>query len=62
MYGTVCEGVIYERGFIAIYHDWCEGFSTYSRIGMAMGWDGDGFCLPHPHPLLTYTYPLPYPY
>jgi len=31
MYGTVCEGVIYERGFIGIYHDWCENFSTYSR-------------------------------
>ncbi|KAB2604864.1 methyltransferase PMT14 [Pyrus ussuriensis x Pyrus communis] len=22
-------GVIYERGLIGIYHDWCEGFSTY---------------------------------
>ncbi|XP_019165880.1 PREDICTED: probable methyltransferase PMT2 [Ipomoea nil] len=24
-------GVIYERGMIGIYHDWCEGFSTYPR-------------------------------
>ncbi|CAH9091936.1 unnamed protein product [Cuscuta epithymum] len=24
-------GVIYERGLIGIYHDWCEGFSTYPR-------------------------------
>ncbi|XLU61860.1 hypothetical protein S245_021069 [Arachis hypogaea] len=22
-------GVIYERGLIGIYHDWCEAFSTY---------------------------------
>ncbi|KAL9225922.1 hypothetical protein vseg_001796 [Gypsophila vaccaria] len=24
-------GVIYERGLTGIYHDWCEGFSTYPR-------------------------------
>ncbi|KAA8532983.1 hypothetical protein F0562_032900 [Nyssa sinensis] len=24
-------GVVYERGLIGIYHDWCEGFSTYPR-------------------------------
>ncbi|KAM0884090.1 hypothetical protein ACQ4PT_031217 [Festuca glaucescens] len=24
-------GIIYERGFIGIYHDWCEAFSTYPR-------------------------------
>ena len=24
-------GVIYERGFIGTYHDWCEAFSTYPR-------------------------------
>uniref|UniRef100_A0A7N0UGP8 Methyltransferase n=1 Tax=Kalanchoe fedtschenkoi TaxID=63787 RepID=A0A7N0UGP8_KALFE len=24
-------GVIYERGFIGIYQDWCEAFSTYPR-------------------------------
>ncbi|KAJ4957261.1 hypothetical protein NE237_014044 [Protea cynaroides] len=24
-------GVIYERGLIRIYHDWCEAFSTYPR-------------------------------
>ncbi|CAK9173361.1 unnamed protein product [Ilex paraguariensis] len=24
-------GVIYERGLIGSYHDWCEGFSTYPR-------------------------------
>ncbi|XP_047340811.1 probable methyltransferase PMT14 [Impatiens glandulifera] len=24
-------GVIYERGLMGIYHDWCEGFSTYPR-------------------------------
>ncbi|KAF7828529.1 putative methyltransferase PMT14 [Senna tora] len=24
-------GVIYERGLLGIYHDWCEGFSTYPR-------------------------------
>ncbi|PSR91661.1 Methyltransferase [Actinidia chinensis var. chinensis] len=24
-------GVVYERGLIGTYHDWCEGFSTYPR-------------------------------
>ncbi|XP_057519180.1 probable methyltransferase PMT14 [Amaranthus tricolor] len=24
-------GVVYERGLIGLYHDWCEGFSTYPR-------------------------------
>ncbi|KAM7250303.1 hypothetical protein ACFE04_022186 [Oxalis oulophora] len=24
-------GVVYERGLIGIYHDWCESFSTYPR-------------------------------
>lgn len=24
-------GVIYERGFIGTYNDWCEAFSTYPR-------------------------------
>ncbi|KAK4769032.1 hypothetical protein SAY86_027182 [Trapa natans] len=24
-------GIVYERGLIGIYHDWCEGFSTYPR-------------------------------
>ncbi|XP_071722354.1 probable methyltransferase PMT14 [Rutidosis leptorrhynchoides] len=24
-------GIIYQRGLIGIYHDWCEGFSTYPR-------------------------------
>ncbi|PKA63318.1 putative methyltransferase PMT18 [Apostasia shenzhenica] len=24
-------GVVYERGFIGAYHDWCEAFSTYPR-------------------------------
>ncbi|PWA58507.1 S-adenosyl-L-methionine-dependent methyltransferases superfamily protein [Artemisia annua] len=24
-------GVIYERGFLGVYHDWCEAFSTYPR-------------------------------
>lgn len=24
-------GAIYERGLTGIYHDWCEGFSTYPR-------------------------------
>ncbi|KAK2973540.1 hypothetical protein RJ640_010595 [Escallonia rubra] len=24
-------GVVYERGLIGIYHDWCEAFSTYPR-------------------------------
>ncbi|KAI8543363.1 hypothetical protein RHMOL_Rhmol08G0211500 [Rhododendron molle] len=32
---TVAEkdtlGVIFERGLIGIYHDWCEAFSTYPR-------------------------------
>lgn len=31
---TIAEntlGVIYERGLIGMYHDWCEGFSTYPR-------------------------------
>ena len=23
--------VIYERGLIGVYHDWCEPFSTYPR-------------------------------
>lgn len=24
-------GVVFERGLTGIYHDWCEGFSTYPR-------------------------------
>ncbi|XP_024542956.1 probable methyltransferase PMT16 [Selaginella moellendorffii] len=24
-------GVVYERGLIGVYHDWCEAFSTYPR-------------------------------
>ncbi|KAG0453289.1 hypothetical protein HPP92_025953 [Vanilla planifolia] len=24
-------GVIYDRGLIGVYHDWCEAFSTYPR-------------------------------
>lgn len=31
---TIAEdtlGIIYERGLIGIYHDWCEAFSTYPR-------------------------------
>ena len=24
-------GLIYERGFIGTYQDWCEAFSTYPR-------------------------------
>lgn len=24
-------GVVYERGFIGTYQDWCEAFSTYPR-------------------------------
>ncbi|KAM0027865.1 putative S-adenosyl-L-methionine-dependent methyltransferase [Helianthus debilis subsp. tardiflorus] len=24
-------GIIYERGFVGVYHDWCEAFSTYPR-------------------------------
>ncbi|KAJ3675272.1 hypothetical protein LUZ60_004314 [Juncus effusus] len=24
-------GVVYERGMVGIYHDWCEAFSTYPR-------------------------------
>ncbi|CAL1406293.1 unnamed protein product [Linum trigynum] len=24
-------GVVFERGLIGIYHDWCEAFSTYPR-------------------------------
>ncbi|XP_006662085.1 probable methyltransferase PMT2 [Oryza brachyantha] len=24
-------GIVYERGLIGIYHDWCEAFSTYPR-------------------------------
>ncbi|XP_008784684.1 probable methyltransferase PMT2 [Phoenix dactylifera] len=24
-------GIIYERGLIGMYHDWCEAFSTYPR-------------------------------
>jgi hypothetical protein len=23
--------VIFERGLLGIYHDWCESFSTYPR-------------------------------
>jgi len=23
--------IIYERGLIGVYHDWCEPFSTYPR-------------------------------
>lgn len=24
-------GVVFERGFIGTYHDWCEAFSSYPR-------------------------------
>ncbi|XP_020276878.1 probable methyltransferase PMT17 [Asparagus officinalis] len=33
-------GVIYERGFIGTYQDWCEAFSTYPRTYDLMHADG----------------------
>lgn len=33
-------GVIYERGLIGIYHDWCEGFSSYPRTYDLLHADG----------------------
>ncbi|KAK8944103.1 putative methyltransferase PMT17 [Platanthera zijinensis] len=33
-------GVIYERGFIGTYHDWCEAFSTYPRTYDLIHGDG----------------------
>ncbi|XP_040384887.1 probable methyltransferase PMT2 [Oryza brachyantha] len=41
---TVAElstlGVVYERGLIGIYHDWCEAFSTYPRTYDLIHGDG----------------------
>ena len=33
-------GVIYERGFIGTYQDWCEAFSTYPRTYDLLHADG----------------------
>ncbi|KAG1359132.1 putative methyltransferase PMT21 [Cocos nucifera] len=33
-------GVIYDRGLIGIYHDWCEAFSTYPRTYDLLHLDG----------------------
>ncbi|XP_073101669.1 probable methyltransferase PMT21 isoform X1 [Elaeis guineensis] len=30
-YGVNSLGVVYDRGLIGTYHDWCEAFSTYPR-------------------------------
>ncbi|XP_058104813.1 probable pectin methyltransferase QUA3 [Magnolia sinica] len=30
-YNQSTLGVIYDRGLIGVYHDWCEAFSTYPR-------------------------------
>jgi len=50
------------RSMLSIMASVSDALLTSSLVGMAIGWGGDGFCLPHPHPLLPYTYLLPYPY
>ncbi|XP_078432330.1 putative methyltransferase PMT17 [Wolffia australiana] len=47
--GVDTLGVIYERGFIGTYQDWCEAFSTYPRTYDLLHGDGifslyDGRC------------------
>ncbi|KAL0914205.1 hypothetical protein M5K25_017717 [Dendrobium thyrsiflorum] len=39
-YGPNSLGVIYDRGLIGTYHDWCEPFSTYPRTYDLLHLDG----------------------
>ncbi|XP_074574953.1 putative methyltransferase PMT21 [Curcuma longa] len=39
-YGTNSLGVVYDRGLIGVYHDWCEPFSTYPRTYDLLHLDG----------------------
>ncbi|XP_031502780.1 probable methyltransferase PMT21 [Nymphaea colorata] len=39
-YGTKNLGVVYDRGLIGVYHDWCEPFSTYPRTYDLLHLDG----------------------
>ncbi|XP_020083665.1 probable methyltransferase PMT21 isoform X2 [Ananas comosus] len=39
-YGVNSLGVVYDRGLIGTYHDWCEAFSTYPRTYDLLHLDG----------------------
>ncbi|KAI6669321.1 hypothetical protein NL676_004206 [Syzygium grande] len=39
-YGANTLAVVYDRGFIGTYHDWCEAFSTYPRTYDLLHLDG----------------------
>ncbi|WOK99057.1 putative methyltransferase PMT21 [Canna indica] len=39
-YGANSLGVVYDRGLIGTYHDWCEPFSTYPRTYDLLHLDG----------------------
>ncbi|RRT71120.1 hypothetical protein B296_00014713 [Ensete ventricosum] len=39
-YGPNSLGVVYDRGLIGTYHDWCEPFSTYPRTYDLLHLDG----------------------
>ncbi|XP_019058134.1 PREDICTED: probable methyltransferase PMT20 [Tarenaya hassleriana] len=39
-YGANTLPVVYDRGLIGIYHDWCEAFSTYPRTYDLLHLDG----------------------
>ncbi|XP_074588192.1 putative methyltransferase PMT21 [Curcuma longa] len=39
-YGLSSLGVVYDRGLIGTYHDWCEPFSTYPRTYDLLHLDG----------------------
>ncbi|KAL6578673.1 putative methyltransferase PMT21 [Orobanche minor] len=39
-YGTNMLAVVYDRGLIGTYHDWCEAFSTYPRTYDLLHVDG----------------------
>ncbi|CAL9156692.1 unnamed protein product [Musa hybrid cultivar] len=39
-YGPNSLGVVYDRGLIGMYHDWCEPFSTYPRTYDLLHLDG----------------------
>ncbi|KAK1303821.1 putative methyltransferase PMT21 [Acorus calamus] len=39
-YGVNSLGVIYDRGLVGTYHDWCEAFSTYPRTYDLLHLDG----------------------
>ncbi|KAL9258734.1 putative methyltransferase PMT21 [Drosera capensis] len=39
-YGSNTLPVVYDRGLIGTYHDWCEAFSTYPRTYDLLHFDG----------------------